>query len=373
MTGAKKQLVLIGGGHAHMVTLARLESFVAKGYGVTVIQPSEYHYYSGMGPGMLGGTYRPEDIRFATRRQVEEKGGTFILGKVYRIDPHQQQVLLEQSQEKIAYDVLSCNAGSYVPREMVKGEAENIFTAKPIEQLLVARQKIIELTTTEKITIAVVGSGPSSIEIAGNIHQLCRQQGTHMPKIQLFGGRSFMSGKPTKVRRLTRSILMGKGVEIIEAGYVQQINEGQLVLENGESYQADIIFPAVGVKPSKIFARSKLPVGPEGGLLVDEYLRSSGYKNIFGGGDCIYFEPEPLDKVGVYAVRQNEVLYGNLMACLDGGEPQKFIPGGKYLLIYNLGDGDGILSKWFVTFSGKLAFYLKDRIDRKFIQTFQQT
>ncbi|MEJ2167255.1 MAG: pyridine nucleotide-disulfide oxidoreductase, partial [Desulfobacterales bacterium] len=61
----KKHLVLAGGGHAHMVTLANLHAFVEKGYQVTAIGPSEYHYYSGMGPGMLGKTYAPEEIRFA--------------------------------------------------------------------------------------------------------------------------------------------------------------------------------------------------------------------------------------------------------------------------------------------------------------------
>ncbi|MCP4340705.1 MAG: FAD-dependent oxidoreductase [Desulfobulbaceae bacterium] len=366
-----QKLVLIGGGHAHMVTLANLHTFVEKGYEVTVIQPSEHHYYSGMGPGMLGGTYHPDDIRFATRKLVEKKGGTFLLGKAYRIDPHKQRVLLEGTDEEIPYDVLSCNAGSYVPRDMIQGENSNIFTAKPIEELLIARQKIIELTATGNITIAVIGSGPSSIEIAGNIHQLCREQGGKMPKIQLFGGRSFMSGRPAKVRRLARTLLERKGVEIIEAGYVQKIENGRLLLENEQSYQADIIFPAVGVKPSQIFARSGLPIGSDGGLLVDEYLRSKRYTNIFGGGDCIHFEREPLDKVGVYAVRQNSVLFGNLMACLDGREPEKFSPGGKYLLIYNLGDGEGVFSKWFISFSGKLAFRIKDLIDRRFIRTFQ--
>jgi len=58
----KKHLVLVGGGHAHMVTLANIGRFVEKGYRVTVIGPSEYHYYSGMGPGMLGGTYSPDQI-----------------------------------------------------------------------------------------------------------------------------------------------------------------------------------------------------------------------------------------------------------------------------------------------------------------------
>ena len=69
-----KQLVLIGGGHAHMVTLANLRKIVDKGHDVTVIGPSDHHYYSGMGPGMLSGTYRPTDIRFATRHVVEKNG-----------------------------------------------------------------------------------------------------------------------------------------------------------------------------------------------------------------------------------------------------------------------------------------------------------
>lgn len=367
----KKHLLLIGGGHAHMVTLANLDTIINKGYGVTVIQPSEYHYYSGMGPGMLGGTYRPDDIRFATRKLVEAKGGRFVLGKASRIDAEKRVVLLEGTEETIPYDVLSCNAGSFVPREMVQGNTDNIFTAKPIEELLVAQKRILECASAGKITIAVIGSGPSSLEIAGNIHQLCREKAVTMPIIRIFGGRNFLSGRPERVRRLARRILTRKGVEIIENGYVRQIDNGRIVLENDEEYSADIVFPAVGVKPSPIFARSGLPVGPDGGLRVNEYLQSVGHKNIFGGGDCIYFETEPLDKVGVYAVRQNQVLYGNLLASLEDGQLEKFQPGGKYLLIYNLGDGEGILAKWCITFSGKLAFYLKDRIDRRFIKTFQ--
>jgi NADH dehydrogenase FAD-containing subunit len=66
-----QHLVLIGGGHAHMVTLAKLYTFVEKGHRVTVIGPSDHHYYSGMGPGMLGKTYTPAEIRFATRHVVQ--------------------------------------------------------------------------------------------------------------------------------------------------------------------------------------------------------------------------------------------------------------------------------------------------------------
>ncbi len=366
----KKRLLLIGGGHAHMVTLANIHNIVAKGFAVTVIQPSEYHYYSGMGPGMLGGTYQPEEIRFATRRQVEAKGGSFILGKAYRIDPHKRLVILAETEEEIPFDVLSCNAGSYVPRNTMSGDFPNVFTPKPIETLLLAKKKILDLAEAGRITIAVIGSGPSAIEIAGNIHQLCRRRGIIMPVIQLFGGRNFMSGRPPRVRQLVRKVLLGKGIEILEVGHVQRIDNDRVCLENGKEYRADIIFAAVGVKPSQIFARSGLPIGPDGGLQVNEYLQSIRYSYIFGGGDCIHFAEQPLDKVGVYAVRQNPVLYHNLLACLEGRPLEKFSPGGRYLLIYNLGDGDGVLGKWSFAFAGQLAFSIKDWIDRRFIKTF---
>ncbi|MDR3631346.1 MAG: FAD-dependent oxidoreductase [Desulfocapsaceae bacterium] len=369
----KKQLVLIGGGHAHLLTLANLHTFIDKGFGVTVIQPSAYHYYSGMGPGMLGGTYAADDIRFATRRLVEAKGGRFILDKAHTIDPERQVVRLEGTHEDIPYDVLSCNAGSSVPRDVITGNGRNIFTAKPIEDLLAARNTIVEQAANARITVAVIGSGPSSLEIAGNVHQLCRQRKLNMPVIRLFSGRGFLAGKPARLRRLARKILERKGIEILENGYVRRIEDGRIILENSREYRADILFSAVGVRPSPIFIRSGLPVGPDGGLEVNASLQSIAHPQIFGGGDCIHFQAAPLDKVGVYAVRQNPVLYRNLLAALEGRPLEKFSPGGKYLLIYNLGDGEGILSKYSITFAGRLAFLIKDRIDRRFIATFQES
>ena len=104
-----KHLVLVGGGHAHMVTLANLHIFAEKGHNITVIGPSPYHYYSGMGPGMLGNIYKSDDIRFATKHVVEKQGGTFILGKAARVDPVSKTLFLE-SGETVPYDVISFNA-----------------------------------------------------------------------------------------------------------------------------------------------------------------------------------------------------------------------------------------------------------------------
>ncbi len=366
-----KHLLLIGGGHAHMVTLANLHTFVEKGYNVTVIQPSEYHYYSGMGPGMLGGTYHPDDIRFATRKVVEDKGGTFVLGKALTIDPDKQEVTVDSQDLPIPYDVLSCNAGSYVPKTKIVAETQEIFTAKPIEALLDAQKKIVALSRDKEVKVAVVGGGPSAVEIAGNVHQLAGERCEKKVTVYLFAGQKLMKKQGSRISDLAKADLLKKGVNIIEGVYAKEIGNGKVVLENGDSYDADVIFPCVGVKPNDIFTRSGLPTGPDGGLLTNKYLQSVKYNNIFGGGDCIYFEPQPLDKVGVYAVRENPVLYHNLMATLDETSLEEFHPGGKYLLIYNLGSGIGVFSKWIVTFAGKLAFTIKNYIDKKFIDEFQ--
>lgn len=365
-----KKLVLIGGGHAHMVTLANISTLVAKGHRVTVVGPSEHHYYSGMGPGMLGETYRPEEIRFATRKVVEKQGGTFLLDAVNRIDPLGKKLRLA-SGATLDYDVLSCNAGSQVPQSGVSGNREDLFSVKPIESLQAAQKRLLELAHGGRCRVAIVGGGPSSAEVAGNIHQLMHRHGLQPPQIRIFSGPAFMKRFPAKVVELVRKSLERRGCEIVEGSYVREVVSGRLELADGQSHQADLIFLAVGVKPSPIFADSSLPVGPEGGLLVNRFLQSPAYPDIFGGGDCIYFQEEPLDKVGVYAVRENPVLFHNLLASLEGGELQPFNPGGDYLLIFNLGDGEGVLHKDWLTFGGRPAFMLKDYIDRKFMRRFQ--
>jgi len=365
-----RHLVLIGGGHAHMVTLAHLRNFTQKGHRVSVIGPSPYHYYSGMGPGMLGGTYTPEEIRFATRHVVEKNGGTFITDKVLRIDARQREIFLESGQH-LPYDVLSCNAGSYVPQPRMTAASADIFGVKPIEKLIDARTRILEKAGQRHISVGIVGGGPSAVEIAGNAWQLAKRHAAHMPDIAIFAASRLMNTFPDSIRKMAVRSLTRRSIQILEHSRVNEITDGRVRLENGREQACDLIFLALGVKPSQIFSRSGLPTGPDGGLRVNRYLQCVAYPEIFGGGDCIYFEDHPLDKVGVYAVRQNPVLYHNLMASLEDRPLEPFHHGGTYLLIFNLGGRRGILHKSGITFGGWPAFIAKDYIDRRFMRRFQ--
>jgi NADH dehydrogenase FAD-containing subunit len=365
-----KHLVLIGGGHAHMVTLAKLHTFVEKGHRVTVIGPSDHHFYSGMGPGMLGKTYAPEDIRFKTRRVVEKQGGVFIRDKAVDILAGEKKVVLA-SGETVGYDVISFNAGSYVPRLDLPEAARDVYTVKPIERLMEAQARILELAARRRITVGILGGGPSSAEVAGNIWQLTRNGRGHAPAITIFAGKRFMSRFPDGVAAKIGMILTRRGIVINTDGYVESIQPGSATLASGKTHALDFMFLALGVEPNPIFKTAGLATGPDGGLRVNEFLQSVAHADIFGGGDCIYFEKQPLDKVGVYAVRQNPVLYHNLMAALEETPLQPFDPGGDYLLIFNLGGGLGVLRKRWLQLNGKPAFWIKDYIDRKFMRKFQ--
>lgn len=364
------KLLLAGGGHAHMMVLAALRRFIGKGHQVTVIQPSPFHYYSGMGPGMLGGTYSPGEIRFATRHVVEKQGGTFLLDRVDRVDPAASTAYLE-SGAAVPYDVLSFNIGSHVPGERIADSRERIFTVKPIERLYEARQLILELAAHKPITVGVVGGGPSAVEIAGNVWGLVHGHGLKPVTIQVFARSPLMAGFPEGVRDRADRSLRQRKIEIIEQCEVSRIEAGGVTIQGSRFVPLDVIFVAVGVRPSPVFRKSGLSTGPDGGLVVNRCLQCVDYPNIFGGGDCIHFRDQPLDKVGVYAVRENPVLLHNLAAALDGGSLKAFDPGGDYLLIFNLGDGTGIFRKKFLLFNGRPAFRIKDFIDRRFMKKFQ--
>jgi len=363
------RMVLIGAGHAHLEAISRIGNYRKRGIRVEVVSPSPFHYYSGMGPGMLGGIYEPEEIRFPVRKMVEERGGIFHTDLAVRIDPRNKQVRLN-SGKILDYDVLSCNTGSTVPDMIVEEGAADVYPVKPIENLLSTREWIAGEIQRRPLKIAVVGGGPAALEIAGNLRRLCGTKSAQPAAITLYAGGPFLSSWPACARRLARRNLVRRGIDIDETGRAEAIRSHELALQTGARHPFDILFLAIGVRPSRLFAGSGLSTGPDGGLAVNRFLQSPGHPEIFGGGDGIHFTDSPLDKVGVHAVYQNPVLAHNLAAFLEGEPLNAFHPRNNYLLILILGDGTGIFRKNRIVFNGRLAFWIKDRIDRKFIRRF---
>ena len=176
---------------------------------------------------------------------------------------------------------------------------------------------------------------------------------------------------PDKVHYLVEKSLTRKGLRVFEGVHVKAIEERMISLSDGRKVVFDILFVAIGIRPSSLFQDSGLPTATDGGLLVNQYLQSGAYPDIFGGGDCIHLEGHSLAKVGVYAVRENPILYHNLQAALENEKMLAFEPQKHFLLIFNMGDGSGIFWKKNWAWKSRLAFFMKDYIDRRFMRTFQ--
>lgn len=364
-----RHLVLVGGGHAHMTVMLNLADFVARGHRVTLVSPSPYHYYSGMGPGLLGGTYRPQQVRFHVRNMVEKRGAAFVEDRVTLIDAEQRRLHL-QSGALLDYDIASFNTGSGVPLHKAGAETDGVVAVKPIVNLLQARRQLLQGMGGKPQQLLVVGGGPAGVELAGNLWRLVSLAGGEA-QITLLAGSRLLRRFPDRVRQLALHSLQERGVRVLEGARAARVAGGQAELNDGRSLDYDLAFVAAGVEPSPIFRDSNLPVGEDGGLLVNQHLQSTAHAELFGGGDCISLQGQPLDKVGVYAVRQNPILQHNLLAALEGHELISFKPQPRYLLILNLGNRRGVLCKGRWAWEGRLPFLLKDWIDRRFMKTFQ--
>ncbi len=195
-----KHLVLVGGGHVHLTALLSLREYLRAGHRVTLIGPAPYHYYSGMGPGLLSGIYRPAEVRFHVRKMAEDRGAAFLEGRVASVDPARRSLSLAAGGE-VRYDVVSFNTGSEVPKDLIDPSADDIYPVKPIENLLAARRKILDAPRGKQFRAVVVGGGTAGVEIAANLGRLGRESG-RITGITLVSRSNILEDYPAKARAM---------------------------------------------------------------------------------------------------------------------------------------------------------------------------
>ena len=368
--GPKKRLVFVGGGHVHLLSLKYTDQFIRVGAEVTLIGPDRFHYYSGMGPGMISRIYKPEQVRFDVQSMVESRGGTFLKDKVVSLDPGSRTLFL-QGAGKISYDLVSFNIGSYVPTDRIPGAGEGGIPIKPIQNLESAREVILNKLRDGIPKVLLIGAGPAGVELAGNMWRLAQSQNARA-EITLASSRDrVLPSLPEKAGRLAQQSLSQRGIRIIFNFRVASMAQGLARSESGQEVSFDVAILTIGIMPQRIFVDSGVETSEDGALLVNDYLQSTSYPDIFGGGDCIAIKGKRLRRVGVYAVREAPILFRNLLATLEGRPLMTFKPQKRYLLIFNLGDGSGLLVRGSWVWKGRLAFTFKNYLDTRFMAKFQ--
>jgi NADH dehydrogenase FAD-containing subunit len=379
---AVKRLVLVGAGHINVALLSKSASLVDEGHEVVVVNPGPWQHYSGMGPGMLGGSYEIDEIRFPVATIARSVGARLVEDSVALIDAAGSELVLSGG-NRLQFDVLSINTGSETAFLRPEAGAHSdtlpaLYTSKPIEQLYDLRRVLEDRGKSESLRVVIAGGGPAAVELAGNVARVLRTaqspryQTTH--SVTMVTGNTLLPGFPRRAARLVRTALERQGVAIRQGDRVVERTHGGVVCTHG-TLPADLLVAATGVVPSVLMTRSGLPTGRDGGVEVDEFLQVTGQSRIFAGGDCICFAPRPLPRVGVYAVRETPVLVQNVFASMRGvTERSRFVPQRNYLLLMNLGDDTALLVRTVLGFpvilSGRWVWRLKDRIDRAFMSAY---
>lgn len=371
------RLVLAGCGHAHLFVLEALARGELGPVEATVVAPAEYDY-SGMIPGAVAGCYEADAARLGPERICAAAGARWVFGRVRRIDAAARAVTLEDG-GTLPYDLLSVDVGSRPAGDGLPGVRRHAIPVKPVRQALrfrsAAARAVAEAPLASPARAAIVGAGAAGTEIALCLDAALRGHfGAGRHRITLLHAEShILPGYPDRFRRRVGRELARRGVRLRTGIRAVAVGPGRVELDGADAEPFDALLWATGPRAPGLFRRSGLPTDAAGYLRVEPTLRTPAHPEIFGAGDCVAIDGSPwVDKAGVYAVREGPVLARNLARALRGASPEVYRPQRSWLSLMNGGDGRAFLYWRGIVAHNRAAWWLKDRIDRRFVRRFQR-
>jgi NADH dehydrogenase FAD-containing subunit len=365
----RKVAVLLGAGHAHLHIIQAARRFSDRGHRFVVVAPRHF-YYSGLATGVLGGEYEPALDRVDVAALAARCGAEFVEGRVVGLERN-ARVLRLQDGASVSYDALSINLGS-APPPIAGDDDPRAYSVKPIPRLFDLRRDLeADFRAGLAPRVVVAGGGATAAEIAANIFGLATRHGARVDITLAVAGVP-LAQMPRGAAQALLDSFARRGIAVRRDFRVARLADGMAVAESGERLPFDRFVNATGLHPRSLPMGADLPVGEGGAMLVDRHLRSPSDPRIHGGGDGVAVEGHELPRIGVYAIRQAPILLDNLLASLDGTPPTAFRPQRRYLWIVNLGDGTALAMRGRLWWHGRLAFRLKDWIDRRFLKSLQR-
>jgi NADH:ubiquinone reductase (H+-translocating) len=338
-------VVIIGGGFGGLHAALSLGKAPVR---VTLIDKRNFHLFQPLLYQVATGGLSPADISSPLRSILNKQKNTKVLmGEVRNIDPQQQKIFLSKSE--ITYDTLIVATGvshHYFGNEQWAPTAPGL---KTVEDALEMRRRIFmafeaaeKETDAEKrrawLTFAIVGGGPTGVELAGAIAELAystlkkdfRNVDTAEAKIVLVEGmdRVLPPYSPDLSAKAEAS-LVNLGVEVRTKALVTNIEDNVVTIRQGEKIEmlaARTVLWAAGVKASAMGEMVSKHTGVEldrvGRVMVESDLSIKGYPQIFVIGDLANFtKPDGKPLAGVAPVATQEGKYvADLIIKRLGGE-----------------------------------------------------
>jgi len=374
-----KDIVLVGGGHSHVGVIKSFGMQPIPGVRLTIICTDVHTPYSGMLPGYVAGHYDYDEVHIDLSRLAEFAGARLYRDQVIGLDRTNRKVLC-RNRPPVPYDVLSINIGSTPQLHDVPGALENAIAVKPITRFndrWLALLNRVQLHAG-KTTVAVVGAGAGGVELLlamqYRLRQELRTQGRNPDDLtfHLFtNNANILPTHNARVQRTFDTVLTERGVQVHRNAAVTQVFAGRLQTSSLEEVEADEMVWVTRAGGAAWLQDTGLALDANGFIQVTDTLQTVTDPDIFAAGDIAAMVNFPLEKAGVFAVRQGPPLARNLRLCMQGAPLKPYHPQRHWLALISTGDQYAVASRSWLSFAGTWVWRWKDWIDRSFMRKFQ--
>lgn len=233
-------------------------------------------------PYVFGSVGSTDNDILPAEKMFETTGVKIKYDEVVDVD-REEKTAVFKSGDKLRYEKLILGTGSEpIKASWLKGaDLKHVFTVPKNKVYLDKMQQ--ELKPAKKIV--VIGAGFIGVEISDELKKSGKEV-ILVEKLPHILGLAFDADIALKAQKILGNrgvqIKTGVGVEALEGnGNVERI-----VLENGETIDADAVILSMGYRPNcQIAKKIGLQVNSQGFIAVDEYMRTSD-PDIVAVGDC---------------------------------------------------------------------------------------
>lgn len=335
------EVVIIGGGFGG---LAAARALAGKPVRVTLIDRKNHHTFQPLLYQVALALLPTADIAAPLRRVLRKaRNVRTVLGEVMSIDTAGRSVELAAG-GRIRYDYLIVSAGarhSYFGHDEWEEHAPGLKTiedAVEIRRRLLtafehAERRALETGTGEAPSFAVIGGGPTGVEVAGAIADLARLSlardfraiDTTKSVIRLFeGSPRVMNAFSAESSRRAEQQLRELGVEVHTNTMVTAVEPGR-ILAGGQWVPADVTIWATGVAASPLGRFLTASPDRAGRVPIEPDLSVPGHPKVFVIGDMALLNgpgARPLPGLGAVAMQQGAAAAENILRDLHR-EPRR--------------------------------------------------
>lgn len=375
-----RDIVLVGGGHSHVGVLRRFGMQPMPGVRLTMICRDTHTPYSGMLPGYIAGHYRYDEVHIDLSRLARFAGARLFRDEAVGLELNAGKVLC-RNRPPVPYDYLSINIGSTPQMNNVAGAAEHAVPVKPINGFNERWQLLLERVRKRAgvTRIAVVGGGAGGVELTlamqYRLRNELRASGRNPDELSfhlLTSGAVILPTHNASVRRAFERVLTKRGVDLHSNAEVNQVSAARLQTAGGETVDADEIVWVTRAGGAPWLRETGLALDADGFIQVTDTLQTVTDPKVFAAGDIASMMNHPLEKAGVFAVRQGPPLAENLRRAVEGRALKPYRPQNKWLALISTGDQYAVASRGALGFQGAWVWRWKDWIDRRFMLKFNQ-